>query len=463
MLPPSTSRPRPALRQQRSVPIRPSQPPAPPPAPQWTFPVRLRHLLGLAALGLLGGQVYPRVRSAWQAHDLGAHAADYALCMAGPTGPELLRDDLSGFRKLVRRRLIAAGPKETPFARCAKLSGELSGSAQIESAHAVTAGEFVEYGLSPAAPRTLTAVEVDLSQLAARAKAGWPFVQGSYARLVRPSLGAKEAMHPVAPPAPGLGRGLPAERALTERGVRTQDGLFLAVGAGAQRAFYQSSDGGGTFRPMLRGPVDEPAGSCGGRDSSRGFALSSREDGSLLVTAFAPNREPLTAAAVTGEHALLAVGCDDHGVVLAARREGAGAVELTVCATERPCAPLIAPSSAPFSPLDGEAFDVARVAGATVLAVERGGIVRVVSTRDDGRTWTPPTVAFDVGELGGPSARVPTRLTAVGSRLFLHGTARRSADGYPLLISDDQGASFRAPSPEPAVTPPLASRVRPHG
>lgn len=370
--------------------------------------------------------------------------------MVGPTGPETIRDDGEAFRRLVRRRLVGAAPEEAPFARCARAARELTSNADVERAHLSKARSFVEYGLEPAPPArtTLAALGVDGRVLVERARAAWPFVRGNPARLVRASLGAREAVHPVAPATPGVGRGLPAARGLPKNTWRGGDSLWVSLGNGAGQVSYVSTDGGASFRPARSAPgAEERSGRCVGKDPRRSFALSSDADGSLLVSAFAEERafEPQTA--VRGEHRLFSVACDEEAVVVAARPDESPATSLVLCRVGRNCMPLALPAVAPFSPLTSESFDVARVAGATVLAVESRGIVRVISTRDDGVSWTPPSVAFDSGEPAASRAdvSVPTRLIAFGPRLFLYGASSKPEQTYALLASDDQGASFRAP------------------
>lgn len=426
--------------------------------------MRLRYVLALALLGGAVWSGYPRVRATWELHDLASKTADYAACMAGPTGPELIRDHLTEFRRVVRRRLVAAQPDEAPFRRCAKLAAIVVGSPDAERQHAAPAAAFVEYGAATTEAPSLALASLlpDLKPLAEKARDAWPFVRGGFARLVRPSLSAREAVHPVAPPRPSVGRGLPSDRALPKRAARTSQGLVVSVGEGANLVRYLSVDQGLTFKQVGSGDDREFRGGCGGKDPERGFGLSSREDGSLLVTSFGPNREPSTVTAVAGEHLLVAVACDDTALVLAAQPEGKDAVELSICAHERTCTTLRPPPSSIFAQLSGDRFDLARVASTTVLAVEQGGIVRVVSTRDDGRTWTPPVVAFDAAEAAPLKTDIaaPTRLLAVGSRLFLYGAARRAGQTYPLLVSDDQGASFRAPETSDGAVPaaPVAQR-----
>ncbi|HTQ02429.1 MAG TPA: hypothetical protein VMI54_01190, partial [Polyangiaceae bacterium] len=78
-----------------------------------------------------------------------------------------------------------------------------------------------------------------------------------------------------------------------------------------------------------------------------------------------------------------------------------------------------------------------------VLALKMGNVVRVTSSRDNGASWTPLSVAFDGGEQSLAGSRMPTELMTVGRRVLLHGSAMRPNDTYGLLYSDDQGASFR--------------------
>ena len=85
--------------------------------------------------------------------------------------------------------------------------------------------------------------------------------------------------------------------------------------------------------------------------------------------------------------------------------------------------------------------------GTTVLAVTTRDIVRITSSRDEGRTWTPFYVAFDAAEH--PELRVdvrtPSHLLTIDGRVFLYGGANRVSQSYSVLVSDDHGASFRTP------------------
>lgn len=412
------------------------------------------------------GWVVPRAKAAWRAHELGPAYGDYAVCMAGPSGAQLLRDDPSAFQRLVRRRLIAAAPNEAPFARCAASAAKIAEFDATKRPYESVAERFVEYGTDPAARLRVDTLLLGLEPLRESVSAAWPFLRARSTTLVRPSLAAREAVHPVAPPEPGMGRGLPATTGLVKSAFRHREQQLVAFGLGATRSLVASSDGGVSFRPA----ADVHAGEleserCSGRDPTRGFSLSTAEDGSLIVTAVVPEAEPRPAIAVSGEHRVLAIACDDQALVVAARREGQGRAELSLCRPEQRCEALHLPARAPFSPLTLESFDVTRASGATIVSVASGGVVRVISTRDDGKSWTPPSVAFDAGELGGASrpGSAPFRLVSLGSRVLLYGNPSPAGGAYPLLASDDQGASFHALTHVPAVPRERLASTQPEG
>jgi hypothetical protein len=241
------------------------------------------------------------------------------------------------------------------------------------------------------------------------------------------------------------------------------------VGAAPSQSVLVSSDFGQTFRAARGAQTPEQRASCVDRDPKQGFQLTSGEDGSLLVTSQQGEGLPQTETAVRGEHQLLALACDNDVLTLAARPERGGSgrspaaaqetdVVWLVCARGGACSAFSPPKIAPFTPLASSDFDLARVGGTTVLAIATHGVVRVSSSRDNGQTWTPPAVAFDAGEYP-PQADVPlpNRLTTLGSRLLLHGAPTRNNQSYALLVSDDQGASFRGDGSTPVV--PEIARV----
>ena len=424
--------------------VRSTRPSAPPverapelPAP----PIRLRFVLLFGGLALVASWLYPRLDAAWRVHSLATALADYGACMVGPTGPALLRDrQLTEFQTLVRRRLVTATAGEAPFGRCTELARTLNAEPSVEQAHRALAFTFAEYGGNPRPLHTLAELKVSPDTVAHEAHRAWPFVR-SYAALVKPSLGVKEAPHPVAPPAPALGRGLTPVRAYYRSARVTADGVVLARGAGANLEVWKSSDGGATFKSALPSLARDFAERCVQAD---GRALVLRSDGDATsVVSLAGDVATTSASLAKSGETIVAVACDERALVAAVKPAGAARLTLTQCAFGTACSPLPAPNlGRPELGLDYP-LDIARVGGTTVLALKMGNIVRVTSSRDGGTSWTPLSVAYDGGEHPLSPARMPTSLLTVGKRVLLHGSAVRGTDTYGLLYSDDQGASFR--------------------
>jgi hypothetical protein len=385
---------------------------------------------------------FPRLSAAWKLHGQAAALADYGACMAGPTGPGLLRDhQLGEFERLLRRRLVAASPGEAPFARCAALARTLTASADAEGAHRAAAATFAEYGAKEKAERSLGALALSTGGLAELSRAAWPFASG-YALLVKPSLGAKEAAHPVAAPLAASGRGLPSGRPLY-RATRVEGkSILLAAGTGANSEALQSSDGGATFRPVSQARVESIAGRCPAGAHGRAFGLGTADDGGSTILSFETGAEARTTPLGRPNEELVALACDEVGLVAALRREGRRESVLRQCAFAGPCAALPGPAFAGSQGSIAFPVDVARIQGTTIIALEMQNLVRVASSRDAGASWTPPTVAYDALEELGRAGRLPTELLAIGRRVLLYGAPGRSGETYPLLYSDDQGASW---------------------
>ncbi len=413
--------------------------------------IRIRSVLLIVGLIGLALWMHPRALAAWQLHSAASALADYGLCMVGPTGPALLRDNPTEFKGLVRRRLVSAAANERPFADCAKPAKEITGSVEIERAHRAVAWSFVEYGGAAsdrAAKGSRAEMRIDDLQVSTRpvaelSKKAWPFARGGYTKLIRPSLSAKEAVHPVELPKPSVGRGLPSWRAWYRATSVTDKSQLLAIGAGANLSVFRTSDGGLTWFPAPLHTARSFAERCGAGERSYTFAVDGKN---YVVHSHGPEGPPTAFALARAEAQILAAACDERAVVAAVSLEGSQEVTAFLCPHRAACTVLELPifpgtGSHPRAPLD-----LARIDGVTVLAVPMHDVVRVASTRDDGRSWTPYSVAFDTQ--AHPETRldvaVPGRLLTLGKRVVLYGAAPKPSQTYPVLFSDDAGASWRS-------------------
>jgi hypothetical protein len=426
-----------------SASVRPAPAVAPPahavPAP----PLRLRFVLLLAVVALAISSLYPRVQAAFRLHDGAVAVANYALCMVGPTGPTLIRDRPREFQQLVRRRLIATEASARPFGRCAKLARSVTGSIEVERAHALTAAEFSEYS---GRGTSVTGLGVSAAPLAQLARDAWPFARQGYTQLMKPSLGAAEAAHVPAPPKPALGRGLPARSSVYRNVWRDGNGYGLALGSGSDSALFVTSDRGVNFRPLARrGDVVElHAERCESQTGRKVYRVSPREDGGAQQVLFSLEAGPaMTSELAPISERIWGTACDERSLLaLTADRER---LHLRVCPFGGRCGEQLLPPA--FAGATPAVVDIAKLKGTVVLSLVQEGVVRIVSSRDEGRTFTPAVVAFDAAEYTElvTGRRPPGRLLALGERLILYGGASKSADAYLLLASDDQGVSFRTP------------------
>jgi hypothetical protein len=368
---------------------------------------RLRYAFVGIALWLAGTALAPRVRAAWQLHNVATAFADYALCMAGPTAPSLLRDNPAEFRRLVRRRLVAAGADDRPFSRCARGARQVTDSAEVERAHHSAAASFVEYGgiTGDGAPgaTTLDALSVTTRRLAELSEAGWPLVRGGYTSLVQASAYAAEAPHPIELPRPVVGRGAQPARSLSRCEAPGVNGAFV-------------------------------------------LAVSSDRRHKVVRT-MTPEGAAVDAVLAPAEARVFAASCDDRVLVVAVGHEGTREVALYACGYLGSCTAMPLPHLGASGPPVRYPFDVARIDGATIIAAPMHGIVRVTSSRDEGRSWTPFTVAFDPDahadlHFDAPS---PDHLFVSGKRVLLYGLAPNPGATFPVLVSEDLGASFRTP------------------
>jgi hypothetical protein len=184
----------------------------------------------------------------------------------------------------------------------------------------------------------------------------------------------------------------------------------------------------------------------------------------LTVASLGPDAPAFTTELASSELTVFAAACDEHALVVALRREDSPEVTARVCPFRSACTELSLPRFAGVVTPPRFPLDLARIDGVTVLAVSMHGIVRVASSRDAGRSWTPYCVAFDLGAhptLSG-DVSVPDRLLALGSRLLLYAGAPDPTQDYFVLASDDAGASWRTPeTPRGSERMALTGQVRP--
>lgn len=412
--------------------------------------IRIRSVLLVVGLIAAAMWLHPRALAAWQLHSSASALADYALCMVGPTGPALLRDNPAEFRHLVRRRLVASEASERPFGDCAAAARQVTGSVEVERAHRAQAWSFVEYGGVAAdrarrgsrADQRLDDLAVSTKPVAELSKRAWPFVRGGYIKLIKPSLSAKEAMHPVELPTPSEGRGLPAWRAWYRSTTAVNGAHLLAMGHGANLSVYESQDGGINWTPAPLSAARDFAGRCLGGERSYTFGLD-RDAKNYLVASHGADGAPSTFPLARADAQIFAAACDDRAVVAAVKPETSDDVTLFLCPYRSACSVLEIPPFGATGARPRFPLDVARVDGVTVVAAPMHELTRVTSTRDDGKSWTPYSVAFD-GAASPYTRAAPGRLLTIEKRVMLYGGAPKPGQTYPVLFSDDYGASWRS-------------------
>ncbi len=380
-------------------------------------------------------------------YSVGPAAADYALCMAGPTGAELFLSSDGDFRRLLRRRLVSSGAAALPFARCAKLAVLLGGSPRLLSALSAPASAFREWEGGTAAAFSLEDLDLSVEVATGVYRRAWPLLRGEPGRLIKPSLTPPTAVHPRDPVKPAWGRGLPDrtswQRATLVEGQQAQ----VTLATGTRFTTYASSDGY-AWREVPRSRaahVERCAGPTGPFSAQVGIDPTSR---AISVRTFRGQLLVYETEAVPATGELIATSCDDRGLVLLLRV--AGESRMGLCPYQQRCREMNLPSLGAELKTGQYPLDMARLDGTTVVAATMGTVVRVASTRDNGLTWTPFSVAFDAGEWGAPTyPEVPNHLLALGSKVLLYSGFRQASAAYPLLISDDFGASFHGARVEP--------------
>jgi hypothetical protein len=166
-----------------------------------------------------------------------------------------------------------------------------------------------------------------------------------------------------------------------------------------------------------------------------------------VVRTMTPEGAAVDAELAPAEARVFAASCDDRVMVVAVGHEGTREVALYACAYLGSCAAMPLPHLGASGPPVRYPLDIARIDGATIIAAPMHGIVRVTSSRDEGRSWTPLIVAFDPDahpdlRFDAPS---PDHLFVAGKRVLLYGLAPNPQATYPVLVSEDLGASFRTP------------------
>lgn len=432
--------------------VRPAESPEPtlPPRPrELLLPVRLRLLLVLLSLGLCGRWFAPRALAYWQLHNAATGVADYALCMVGNAGPELLWQRPTEFWRLVRRRLVASPAETRPFAACLPSPDAFPDAAERRRFHQARARDFSEYA-SPAtfeAAYSLEDLKVSAQRIDELARAARPLLSKDPRELMQPSLRARSAPLLFELPLPALGRGLPAADLGYAAVKQLGSGYLLATGRDANLAAYWSRDGGRSWSPTSADDLEAELrlGSCSVANAPSSFRLSVNGD-MLQLESWHKGQLASTASLASAEQRLLGFSCDAEAAVAIlsdeARREPAA---FRLCPALGRCRELSVPETIRARSASVLGLSLARARGATIVAASRAGIVRVYSSRDDGQTWTPPVVAYDASEAADfASAGVPTRLLSLGDRVLLYAGAEREHPNYAVLASDDFGASWQS-------------------
>lgn len=406
----------------------------------------MRYVLLVLVLFGAGAWIVPRGQSAWRLHNLGTTLADHALCMVGPTGPRLLREHPGELGELLRLRVVLAAPDARPFARCAELADRLEISVRARQAYAQPAREFREYTGQADATAGFSIADLDFGRVAFEqlANQAWPFVRGAHLRLIEGSAHGKEALHPLVPPKPGFGRGLPTRGYVARATLVDGDTVVGAFGSGANARIVVSKDGGRTFTPGGRERASELLDRCLVDPGGPAFSLSRTDAGRHVVVSMDVDGPPTAALLGEADERVQRVSCDARALVAvlkpAAHGPATSSVRFRLCPLRHACRDLAAPPGLDLTDAD---VDIARVLGDTMVVAARGGITRVASSRDDGATWTPLTVAFDATSAGLPAAAAPALLLSVGDGVLLYGQPNRATGTYALLGSADHGASFR--------------------
>jgi hypothetical protein len=264
--------------------------------------------------------------------------------------------------------------------------------------------------------------------------------------LMKRSKHTAEAVHPMEAPKPSLGSGLPQRRTRYRSVVHDAGTLVAAFGSGANQELYRSEDGGVTWEPTARLKEASLVDGCQAAGSDRSFGFTFDESAQrVVVVSLSQDHAPFPTDLMDAEARVVGASCDARGLAVLLQSKKSAPITLRICPFAQPCQDVSTPDFGERGL--GSLVDVARVEGATIVSSAAHGITRVSSSRDNGRTWSPPVLAFDQERVAEEALEMPApfRLLAVKNRLFVYGGSSRPNEAYWLLISDDQGASFRAP------------------
>ena len=363
--------------------------------------------------------------------------------MAGPTGAVLLRDEPAKFWQLVRRRIVAADAEERPFAACSPLAQKLSGSTEVARLHSVPAREFSDWG-DTGARLSVLQLGSGLPNLVEMAQQAWPFVRGSIALLMKPSLGAKEAVYPTTVSAPGVLQGLSLVGGTYRARRVNEHGWYVVVSNARETRAYRSRDMGRKWTPTSpwQTSLQGTSNRCLDDASDREFSVEATAgSGDMTINYFNQDAKTGQATVPRPLKTLRSLSCDGSSALLLTS-DTPSQVDLWLCANDQTCRALPVPAQLKGLRFDG--IDAARQKSATVVAVTQGALVRVLSSRDDGRSYTPFTVAIDHRDTDQPSINTyrPAQLLAIASTLLLVQEATTGPTGALALSSRDQGASW---------------------
>jgi hypothetical protein len=412
-------------------------------------PIRLRHLLGLGVLVVALQALVPRALAYWRLHGAATEFANYALCMVGPTGPVLLRDRPADFRRLVRRRLVASPPEARPFASCVPALDAFVDELARRRFHQAKAQEFGEFATVQGGLRSPLSIEdlrVTTAPLDELVQAAWPFAGTNYAELVKPARNARAAPHPVELAAPAAGYGLPSVSVGYAAVSATDGGHLLVSGRDANLSAYRSRDGGVTWSAVdaASATVRANSGRCSVPGTASAFRLSLVGE-QLRVESWLDGEPETSFPLASADSRLLGFACDGTAALALIREDESTRPAYRLCPHLERCRDVAVPPELRGEPSSGAILSLARVKGVAVISIANRGIVRVVSSRDDGESWTPSVVAYDAKEhVGLPHARAtPAQLLGLGDRVLLYAGADSPTARYPVLVSDDFGASWR--------------------